>query len=456
MRLVFLLFLFLTSVAPSCWAALATDANSALSFYRSKYSLFPSGQVSRSELETKLTHSETEVAYRSAWDSKEYTLQADQIVRDIQVARFVETNQPTLLYSLNRSDSQTIKSLPKKASLEILAADDFWARVKEKSGAIQGWVPLSSLQNTHDDIGVFINLIDTYIRKDAASSSSVLTTLPRLKRVIPLQITKKFLKIEYESQIGYVDITHFVSRADFASLAYHPRKNWLTVRYRNNDSIVTKDGETIPLKEILGYITSNRRGIIKKADTSYGPPLRARVEILKQEAHIWGVSQLSGHGEVWWKRKNLLIEEVKPLSASTMSAEELMKREIYSIAFENKNSVRGLVSSQGIYRTEDGLTWTLMPQFGKNNYPVSIHPNGTWFVGSFKSKNKGRSFEPFIRWDNIAKAIESAYHRNPRILKLTQIEALPNSKILIHVDTGSSKVKLRSLIGDLNWDVIKN
>lgn len=456
MRLVSFSFLLLTSVASSCWAALATDADSALSFYRSKQSLFPSGQVSRSELERKLTHSETEVAYRSAWDNKEYTLQADQIVRDIQVARFVETSQPTPLYSLNRSDSQTLKTLTQKTALEIVAVEDFWARVKEKNGVLQGWVPLFTLQNTHDDTGVYTNIIDTYLRKEAASSSPVLTTLPRLKRVIPLEITKHFLKIQYENQIGYVDITHFISRADFASLAYHPKKGWLTVRYRNNDTVVTKDGDAVPLKEILGYITSNNRGIIKKADMSYGPPLRARVEILKQEAHVWGVSQLAGHGQVWWKRKDLLLEKAKPASASTITTEELMKREIYSIAFENKNSVRGLVSSEGIYRTEDGLTWTLMPQFAKNNYPVSIHPNGTWFVGSFKSKNKGKSFEPFIRWDIIAKAIESAYHRNPRILKLTQIEALPNSKILIHVDTGSSKVKLRSLIGDLNWDVIKN
>lgn len=446
-------FLFLV---PNSWAALATDAGSAVSFYRNKSSLFPSGQVSRTRLEEKLLRSETETVFRSTWDKKEYVMQGDQILRDIQVARFVETKTSTPLLSLNRSDASPVKNLPAKAVLEILVVEDFWVRVKEKDSKVEGWLPLQALQNRHDDLGVYTNIIDTYLRKEASSASQVITTIPRLRRLIPLEITKSFLKVQYGSEIGYADITHFVSRADFASLAYHPKKNWMTVLYRNNDAIISQKGETVPLKEVLGYVTNSHRGIVIRPDESYGPPLRARVEIVKPEANIWGVSQIDGHGEVWWKKKNLLMAEPEVVSASTVSTDTLMKREIYSIAFENKNSVRGLVSSEGVYRTEDGLTWTRIPQFEKQNYPVSIHPNGTWFVGSYKSANRGKSFEPFIRWDNIAQAIESAYHSNPKIMRLTQIEALPNSRVLIHVDTGAKQVKLRSLIGDFHWDVIKN
>ncbi|WP_295904196.1 hypothetical protein [uncultured Bdellovibrio sp.] len=384
-------------------------------------------------------------------------MQSDQILRDIQVARFVETKSATSLLSLNRSDAPPVKNLGAKAPLEIVTVEDFWVRVKEKDSKVEGWLPLQSLQSRHDDLGIYTNLIDTYLRKDASSSAKVVTTIPRLRRIVPLEITKNFLKIQYENQIGYADITHFVSRADFASLAYHPKKNWVTVLYRNNDVIITQKGETIPMKEILGYVTNSHRGIVIRPDSAtYGPPLRARVEILKPEAHIWGISKIDGHGEVWWKKKNLLLEEPEAPSKSTVTTDSLLKREIYSIAFENKNSVRGLVSSEGVYRTEDGLTWTQIPLFGKQNYPVSIHPNGTWFVGSYKSTNHGKSFEPFIRWDNIAQAIEAAYHSNPKIMRLTQIEALPNSRILIHVDTGVKQIKLRSLIGDLHWDVIKN
>lgn len=449
-----LLFLF---SSPNTFAALATDASSAVSFYRNKNSAFPSGQVSRTTLESKLSRSEMETSFKVSWDHKEYSLEGERLLRDIQVARFVETRSSVNLLSLNRSDASTVKLIPAKHSLEIMECDNYWARVKDRSSNTEGWLPLHHLNTRHDDPGVYVNLIDTYVRKEPSSFGKVLTTLPRLRRVIPLETASNFLKIRYNEQIGYVDLTHFVNRADFATLAFHPKKNWLTVAFRNNDKILTPKGETFKMEDLLGYVTSPLRAIVVHPDSaSYGPPLRARVEIQKPEAIIWGVSRVDGHGEVWWKKKDLLLPSAKPETATQILTDNLLKREIYSIAFESKTSVRGLVSSEGIYRTEDGLTWTAIPQFGKQNYPVSIHPSGVWFVGSFKSTNQGKSFEPFIRWDKLAQAIEAAYHRNPKILRLTQIEALPNAQIQIHVDTGSNRVKLRSSLDGNIWNVVKN
>lgn len=457
MRSALSLSLSILFVSSSTFAALATDASSAMSFYRNKNSAFPSGQVSRSSLEKSLLRSEMDASFKVAWDHKEYTIAGDRILRDIQVSRFVDTRYPINLLSLNRSDASIVKGVPGKHTLEILECDDYWARVRDKKTNSEGWVALQHLTSRHDDTGVYVNLIDTYIRSQPSSDSKVLTTLPRLQRVTPLLANDGFLRIRYKNHIGYVDITHFVNRADFASLAYHPKKNWVTVAFRNNNKVLTKKGENVPMSEILGYVTSPLRGIVVRPDSaSYGPPLRARVEIQKPEAHIWGVSRVDGHGEVWWKKTDLILPVAKTETVSNILTDTLLKREIYSIAFESKTSVRGLVSSEGVYRTDDGLTWTAIPQFGKQNYPVSIHPSGVWFVGSFKSTNQGKSFEPFIRWDKLAQAIESAYHRNPKILRLTQIESLPNSQIQIQVDTGSTRVKLRSSLEGNTWNVVRN
>lgn len=437
-------------------AAGATNSPKAISFYRDKTSLFPSGQASRNVLEEKLLRSETEILFVSSWDKKEFLLEGEQLLRDIQLSRFVDARVDCKLLSFNRSNAPPVKSISAKTQLEVLAVEGFWARVKEKDSSVQGWITLPYLQPRHDDLGYFANIMDTYLRKEANSTAQILTTVPRLSRVIPLEINKNFLKINYQNKIGYADITDFVSRADYANFAYHPKKNWMPVSHRNNDNLINKQGEQIPLKEILGYATNSHRGVVVRADSSYGPPLRSRVEITKLEAHDWGISALDGHGEIWWKKKNLLLENAQSSAQDSISTDTLMKREIYSIAFENKNSIRGIVSSEGVYRTDDGATWTLIPQFGKKNYPVSIHPNGVWFVGPFKSLNQGKSFEPFIRWDQIAQAIESTYHRNPKILRLTRIEALPNSQIQIHVETGHNKVKLRSFLHGFLWNVIKN
>ena len=296
--------------------------------------------------------------------------------------------------------------------------------------------------------------MDSFLRKKPDLQSGIITTIPRLRRIIPLNVEKGYLRVSYENQIGFVDINNFVSRADFANLAFAKNKGWLPISHRNGDKLVTKSGEEFHLNDILGYVTNSHRGVIVSANGNTGPQLRSRVEILNQQANIWGYSRVDGHGNVWWKKSDLLVEaEIK--SPTTITTDELMKREIYSIAFENKNSVRGIVSSEGVYRTDDGLNWTLIPQFGKQNYPVNIHPNGTWFVGSYKSGNKGKSFDPFIRWDLITQAIETSYHMNPRSLRLTQIEAMPDSQVQIYVDTGISKIKLRGALHGATWNVVR-
>ncbi|UYL07999.1 SH3 domain-containing protein [Bdellovibrio sp. SKB1291214] len=440
--------------ASSAYAALATDASAAISFYRTKESPFSSGQASRTILESRLISTQIESTYRVRWDRREYELEAKQILKDIQVAKLVDTNSACQLLSLNRNDSGAIKVLNAGATVEILETDDYWARVRTYKDKVTGWVPLSMLKNRHDDVGVFVNIMDTYLRGEAHSFAKVITTVPRLSRVQPLGFEKGFMKISFNNMVGFVDVNHFASRADFSNLAFVDNK-WIPITHRNGEYLVSAQRAQIPLQRSLGYVTSSTRGVVIRA-TPGGPQLLSRVEITKPEANIWALSKVDGHGEVWWKR-NSVSHEITPVAdKNTITTDELMKREIYSIAFENKSSVRGIVSAEGIYTTEDGLTWKQIPQFGKQNYPVYIHPKGQWFVGSYKSTNLGQSFEPFIRWEIVADAIEASIHRNPKLLRLTQIEAVSPTQIIINVDTGSSKIKLMSSLSDsTHWTVLK-
>ncbi|WP_413581656.1 hypothetical protein [Bdellovibrio sp. HCB288] len=452
---IFLAVLPIFLAVPSTHAALATDASAAISFYRTKESPFASGQANRSSLEERLISTQIESTYRVRWDRKEFELEAKQILKDIQVARLVDTKSACQLLSLNRNDSGTIKVLGPNATLEILETDDYWAKVKTYRDQVIGWVPLSMLKNRHDDAGVFVNILDTYLRKTPSSLAAVLTTLPRLSRVEPLGFEKGFMKINRNGITGYVDINHFASRADFSNLAFIDSK-WIPITHRNGEFLVTAQRAQIPLQRAKGFVTNQLRGVVTRAVPG-GPQLLSRVEITKPEANIWALSKINGHGEVWWKRNAASFELAPATSSNTLTTEQLMKREIYSIAFESKSSVRGIVSSEGVYTTEDGLNWKQIPQFGKQNYPVYIHPKGQWFVGAFKSVNQGQSFEPFIRWEQVADAIQGAHHKNPKLMRLTQIEAVSNSQIIINVDTGSSKIKLSSSLSNpSSWSVVKN
>lgn len=447
-------------LGPTANAALSTDAASAITFYRNKNSMFASGQTSRDTLESQLLKIEEEAAYRVKWDQKTYTLRAENLIRDIEVALVVDLKNPQKLFTNPDAEKADGPLLSAHAQLTIHEVQDFWARVSLDGKKSLGWIALEQLKSRHNDKGVYVNFIETALREKPHSGSHRLALIESRKRFIPLGFEGSFIKLRYNNQIGYAEMSHFVSRADFATLAYHPKKNWVAVLHRNNNSIITQSGETLAVEDITGYVTSATKAVVASADTSlnYSPPARAHVEIEEVRAFTWAQSRIKEHGDVWWKKSDL--GEVQRTIASknddVLTTEDLLKKEIFSIAFESKDSLRGLVSCEGIYRSEDGKTWKKIPQFGQQNYPVSIHPNGTWFVGSFKSADYGRTYSPFIRWDRIAKAIEnSKVITHPRYLKLTEIKPMPHSRVQISIDTGVMKVHLESLIGDINWSVVR-
>jgi hypothetical protein len=440
----------------SAIAASPLNLSLAESFYRHRQSPFASGQASRAELEQKLQFTELGFSYSVTWNNKNYSMQSDQMIRDIQTSQFVETKINCELLSQNRRESSAIKAVSGKTQWVLLSADDYWGQVKEVAGSAKGWLPLSVLRPMHDDKGLYITLMKTALRKNPDYNSGAIDNLPQGLRILPLALEGGFLKIAFENKVGFADINNFISKADFAKLAYTRKTGWIKISHRNGQELIARNGTQIPLQNVLGYQTRSDRGIVIKTLDSEGPQLRSWVKIVNPETHFWSVSRLEGHGDVWWKKENLMQNQNSKTQATTITTDELMKREIYSIAFEKKNSLQGIASSEGIYRTEDGVTWTLLPEFGKQNQPVAIHPKGGWFVGSLKSLDKGKTFEPFIRWDLIAEAIEHTLHKNPKTLRLTQIEATPDSQIQIHLNTGTHKLKLLSPLHGLSWSVIKN
>ncbi len=427
----------------------------AVPFYRSAQSAFVSGQASRSRLEERILRSELEVQFQTRWDNKNYLLKGETFLRDIQLAKEVTTRSGAQLLAEKKSTAFVLETLPAAEPLQILECDEYWAKVLRLKNKSQGFIPLHLLQARSEDKGYYINVVDTYLRATNKDGAEIITTIPRLTRLEAVSFSKAWMRVRYQNYTGFVDLNHFVSRADFANLVYHPRKHWVTVTHRENNFMITPDKDRIPLSDIWGFLTNPSRAIVidnsLKANT---PPFQARVEILKPDVRLWSVSLLEGHGEVWWKKTADL--EISATATDEITTEQLMKRKIFSVSFAGRNSLRGLVSADGIFRSEDGLVWKKIPQFFSQNYPVSIHPDGTWFVGSFKSLDQGKQFDPFIRWDHLAQAIESAIHRSPKILKLTRIDSLPHSRVQIQVDTGSQNIKLRSsLLGD-TWEVIKN
>jgi hypothetical protein len=310
------------------------------------------------------------------------------------------------------------------------------------------------LESPVEDEGVFITLIDSFLKKTPQNSSAIITTVPRMQRLTSLGVEKTFLKVSYQGHVGYLDLANLVGRADFAMWAYSKTKGWLGISHRENGFLFTVDNQKIPLEKFIAFNPYVNRGVAcQKLSDDDAPSIRSRVEISDNKAHRWALSALEGHGTVWWRMEDP-ENAVKSQAVNQITTEQLMKREVSAFALAGKTS-KGLASAGGIFRTEDGKTWKEIPLFEGKNYPVAVHPDGIWYVGNYRSFDEGKTFEPYIKWDKLAERIQVGLHKAPRHLRIAQIEPLSNSRIRILVDTGVQKVKMQAHILSQEWMMVK-
>lgn len=436
------------------WGALPSDAHNATSFFRAKRSLFSSGQAPRQALAQNIIRKETEDQFRIRWNEKDYLVHADHLVRDIHMSRFVTLREKSPLYSTPLLKSPQKALFAANAQLEILQIKSDFAYVQNLNKSLQGWMPLGVLGTRHDDPGILLSSENIKVRKQPSESALVIGELQPLTRVIPLEISSHYVKFIFGTQTVYAPVEKFISRSDFAVMAYHPKVKWKNIRTRQNHLVLTQDQQTLLLDEIKGYVTDSKKAVYLRTPARNLDVIN-HVQIIAPHTEIWTLSFVKGHGEVWWKESTERSPQSTPRSKGRIQTDDLLQRKIHSIAFSPSNPNVGLASASGIYRTEDGQNWTRIDSFKDENLPVAIHPNGTWFAGHYRSTNKGKSFEPFIRWDKLAKTIQLNTQINPQQIKITDIQPLAQSRIQLEVDTGAKKIKLKSLIGDLHWEVVR-
>lgn len=407
-------------------------------FYRQPEALFASGQANRQILEKNLQRNEQEMSFVVRWDKKVFTVKADEVLLDIQCAQKAVLQQNSQLLLEPRGDSRDAFEITRGESVEVLRHQGPWAKVR--NGKKEGWLPFYRLKAVPQDQGVFITLIDTYLRTKAGTAGKIITTIPSGTRLQTLAWSEDWIQVRQGDLIGYIDLHHVVGRADFAIWAWHKNKNWVLVSHRDGGILKTKEGASIPLSEISAYTTSEGKAIGASGE-SVSLPLRAHAQIEKNEVTLWGVSRLEGHGDVWWKKEFLILNPALE-GGSSITTEELFKRPIFSYAFEGHAKMEGLVSAQGIWKTTDGLTWSRVGNFGDQDFPVAAK-NGQWFVGSYQSRDKGKNFDPFIRWDTLAKTIEGRLHHPPRYVRLQKVDPVSPGLVDLLIDTGVKRLSLR-------------
>lgn len=408
----YLIFLFSASIA--------LGADPGVYFYRTPQSLFASGQTSIATLTKKLSGNEFLFHYLIEQNHRRQWVAAEVVARDLELSsRVTYQNREYNLTDLR----------------------GYWALIESPSQNRRDWAPLLDLRPCENDRGLAMTLIPTSLRVGPSWSSEMILTLPARTRLEILEIQDSWLRVRFDSsQIGFVDLNNVLLKADFASAVRDGKGLWQKVTYRESSWLHLENKKMISLNDVRAWRTDSSQATVVKIDDEKSLLLRQNVKIIKTEAQIWGVSELKEHGRVYWKRND--IRAGPAADNLILSKEDLLKREVFSVAWDEKNPRVGLVSSHGIFSTLDsGETWSFVESFKNENHPVSIAPDGTWFVGFHRSRDRGHTFTNYVRTDFLTKLIESQSLRAPRILKLAGIE-FKNSRLQLRLDTGVKHVLL--------------
>lgn len=414
--------------------------------------MFPSGQMSEEELEDRKLRSETLSTFQVHWDNRDFQFKHDELVKEIQVADQCQSKLTSYLFEKPQFKTKIISKIEKNEIIRLLEIKNSWALVEKFNDKKMGYVPVDYLESFSEDLGVGFTLTSIYLKEKMDETSKLITTIPQKERVKIVFWDKNKVFIQYKNYQGYVDSELLYLKADFANHAMHFKKGWIEIRHREGAFLRTKNNELISISDFKAFITNKYRAF-SLVNKDKGPKLRSRLEIKNLNGDFWNISLVPEHGEVWWKKS--YKEEAITTSATVLKTEEILRRKIYSMAFYPESKLKGIISAEGVFKTDDGINWKKIDFFKDENWPVVITKNKTWIVGQYKSTNEGESFEPFIRWDNLSQMVENNYSLTPKFLKLLKLETYDNNQIEFVMDAGFKKIKMKYSLINSQWSLIK-
>ncbi|MEK6627710.1 MAG: SH3 domain-containing protein [Bdellovibrionota bacterium] len=396
-------------------------------FYKSTSSLFPSGTTSVETLKKLILKTQHGSDQLYQWNKLYFSQDELKPLFAVHLSQFVIDPKKNKRYKVVETTTKSLqlfdteKKLLLKKNINEVKADNY-------------------------DMGYVMALKDIYLRSKAQIQASVQTTIPQGTRLVVENYNNEFALVKYQSYEGYVHLSELITKFDFATFVY-AQNEWHQVKNRQYDKIISVKNISIPLNSIKGLSTPEFKGII--ASTSQKIPLWSQVEVVREKISVWNQSHLKDHGPVWWK-------PLKEAQQIYYTIDELLKKDISSVSFHPQNPLKGILSSDGVFITENGYHWRKLEQFENFNGPVHYFNDLLLFVGNFRSTTGGQSFDNYIQIDKLASAIEYQFGFSPKKLQVKKIETRFPFRLKIEIETGVRKIKMESPLFAQDWKATKS
>ncbi len=294
--------------------------------------------------------------------------------------------------------------------------------------------------------GFGLVLISAPLRQEPNFKSNSILHLPGRTQVKILSIQNEFAEISFQSPAlvhGFIDINQMASVYDFINQV-QSKGVWSKVQYKSGPYLILQNNYRVPLSEVQEFkIHKDLAMVVESQDEKKMGQilnLRSLVRLVRSEISEWKVSWLKGHGEVYWK----LAKGADTIGTATenLTSEEILKKEIFSLSFQPDNPKFGILSSHGIYITQDGKNWRRFSEFKNQNFPVFVSNKYEIYVGHFWSQDLGKTFKPFFKFSQL---LEHFQKRSISWTRNLKIEALDKKKeiLKLKVSTGTQTLDVQ-------------
>jgi SH3-like domain-containing protein len=373
-------------------------------------SRFATGNQARSKLEPRTHKSNYQRWFRvitkdkqSGWIAEDHALTALKLVEQATLTETVPSRTSTDLES-----SVGRGLIPAKTPVLILEVQGSMARVQPLTELElpQAWVPTDKLKpNFATNIAQRAFVYQTTpLHIDANSRARILAKVEEGTYVQVVRIEGSWIEIRSGRYQGYVAKSDVWTAGDLGENGVRAAVSLAPLRK-----------EPLPYADLIRSL-------------SYSATLTA----VKSSVLKWGLASTREQGEVWWPMTDSVdmrgevasLEQMKPTSEATekISTEKLFQRKMYDMATSRAIPTLKFASADGIFRTTDGASWTRIPLFRDQNYPIAVAKNGSIFIGPYVSYDHGETFQQWIKWDSLVSSLEARADVSAQNLKIVEIK----------------------------------
>ncbi|MBX9769130.1 MAG: hypothetical protein K2X47_17780 [Bdellovibrionales bacterium] len=288
----------------------------------------------------------------------------------------------------------------------------------------KGWLPrthllcLEDLQITGSEWGYGFTRSSTEVRENPQESAKLIVLLPTETRLRIARTVGNWAQVSMDDSQGYTSLSRLITKIDF----------------EGNTSACFNSSMNSEMKKAPNFSSISIARI----------PFLSKVKRLRTLKTHWGYARLKDHGDVWWPMEKTKdgVSTTPIAGREQIPSVELFQHQVRNMLQSPVDPNFWIAAADGIYRSNDGLLWEKIPRFGSEAPPIAFVSDGTLIVGAEVSRNRGETFESFVRWEKALNEIYRQQGRHPEHIKVLSVQTSPakgNSNIILEVETSKNR-----------------